>query len=61
MIDKTTEERDLDLAEQIAEHCMSGDLEIDHRDADDIIVSLIRRLGYTKTADAWDAVGKWYA
>jgi len=41
--------------------CDSGDYEAAHGDGDDTLVTLIRRLGYGKTADAWEKLGKWYA
>lgn len=39
----------------------SGDFESAHCNGDDALVELVRRLGYIKTADAWEALGKWYA
>lgn len=39
----------------------TGDNEADHCDGDDVLIALIRRPGYTKTADMWDKLGKWYA
>lgn len=39
----------------------TGDEEADHAAGDDILVELIRRLKFEKTAAAWDKLGKWYA
>jgi hypothetical protein len=52
---------DDDLAAEIRRTCSHGDWEIAHGEADKLIVQQLRALGYNKTADAWDAVGKWYA
>jgi hypothetical protein len=56
---------DAALAERIARECGTaegdGDFEIEHERADSIIISKLRDLGYSKTADAWESVGKWYA
>ena len=52
---------DKETALKIRENCMSGDYEADHVKADDLLISLLRDLGYTETADAWAEVGKWYA
>jgi hypothetical protein len=48
-------------AEQIKGACMSGDFEGDHSNADDILRSILIELGFDKTVDAYNAVGKWYA
>jgi hypothetical protein len=52
---------DQEAAEMIRQKCMTGDYESDHGDADDILVSILVSLGYEQTAEAYDAVGKWYA
>jgi hypothetical protein len=52
---------DKDIAKKINDECSHGDWESAHGDADKIIVELLRQLGYTETADAWDKVGKWYS
>lgn len=39
----------------------TGDDEADHGNGDDVLIVLVRRLGFTQTADAWDKLGKWYA
>ena len=51
------------IATKIAEQCgkEAGDIENQHIMADEIVIKLLRELGYTKTADAWEAVPKWYA
>ena len=48
-------------AEQIKDACMSGDFEGDHCNADNILRSILIDLGFNKTLDAYNAVGKWYA
>jgi hypothetical protein len=56
-----TEDKDAEVAERIRYECCGGDIEAAHGRADDIIVSLLRELGYVKTANAWEDVEKWYA
>ncbi len=41
--------------------CSAGDTEVAHGEGDEVLVELVRRLGYTKTADAWEALDKWCA
>ena len=36
----------------------SGDYESSHGNGDDTLLELIRRLGYVKTAEAWQKLGK---
>ena len=43
------------------EHCFSGDWEIDHGDADDIVIECLKELGMGELARVYDEVGKWYA
>lgn len=50
-----------ELAAEIQAKCMSGDWERDHGEADDLLVMHLRTLGFNKSADAFEAVGKWYA
>lgn len=38
-----------------------GDTEIDHGRADDILVEIVRLLGYKEIADLYEKVDKWYA
>ena len=35
--------------------------ERDHQEADDILCDILRELGYTEIAEAYDNVGKWYS
>ncbi len=53
--------RDGDTAARIEAECMSTDKELDHIRADDILVELLRDIGFDETADAFEAVGKWYS
>ena len=39
----------------------SGDTEMQHSDADDILCELLSRLGYQEVVAEWQAVNKWYA
>ncbi len=43
--------------------CNTGDWECDHGNADDLIVELLRELGYEEVANAWEENPpvKWYA
>lgn len=49
------------LADVIREKCTSGDKELDHYHADTLVIAMLRDLGFNQTADAWEAVDKWYA
>ena len=40
---------------------ISGDTEIDHVRADDILVELLRELGYNRLAVVYSGIPKWYA
>lgn len=39
----------------------SGDTEIAHSNADDILCQLLISLGYQDVVDAWNKIDKWYA
>lgn len=39
----------------------SGDPESEHGEADDLLLQLLRDLGFVKVIEAFDAVKKWYA
>jgi len=39
----------------------NSDKENDHLQADEVLTALLRHLGYSDVADAFDAIGKWYA
>lgn len=49
------------FAERIARECMTGDPDADHMKADELLLELLRRLGYTETITAYEAVLKWYS
>ena len=38
-----------------------GDFETNHLDADEVLVALLRSLGFNALADVWESVEKWYA
>ncbi len=52
---------DEEVANRIKERCSHGDYEGAHSDADEILIELLKSLGYNQTVEAWEAVGKWYA
>jgi hypothetical protein len=54
---------DLDqrIAEEIKVDCSGPDTERNHGSADEHIVMLLKRLGFDKTVDAYEAIEKWYA
>lgn len=54
-------DQDAELAAQIARECSHDDIEIAHARADQLVIEKLRELGFVKTADAWEAVDKWYA
>lgn len=37
------------------------DIEMAHIRADELLVEVLNKLGYTELTDAWNNVGKWYA
>ena len=39
----------------------NGDMEIAHADADDILCSLLKSLGYTEVVEEYEKVDKWFA
>ncbi len=49
-----------DALREIAE-CHTGDVEMDHVNADEALCKLLYGLGLGEVAEAWDAVEKWYA
>ena len=51
---------DEELAAQL-EACSTDDIEINHINADDLLIEQLRALGYTKSADAFEAIQKWYS
>lgn len=52
---------DKQAAEKITSEAMTGDFEMDHINADDILIDLLRQLGFTETIKAYERVTKWYA
>ena len=48
------------FAEQMSKLAHS-DIEASHSMADALLVRILRDLGFNKTADAFDALDKWYA
>jgi hypothetical protein len=54
---------DAEYAAYLHRECTTGDTERDHHHADIMIANLLRQLGYTETADAYDALCEdfWYA
>lgn len=49
------------FSERIKSEAMSGDNEIDHRIADDLLCELLVAIGCSESVVAFQAVGKWYA
>jgi hypothetical protein len=49
------------VARMIADECSHGDCELAHARADELVIQLLRKLGYGKTVAAWENVDKWYA
>ena len=39
----------------------SGDTEVAHIEADDILCDVLKKLGYEELVDVYEQVGKWYA
>ena len=50
---------DEEFAEMIRDECSHDDTA--HCRADELVIQLLTKLGYTKTVNAWEAVDKWYA
>lgn len=53
-----TKESALDILEELAK---SGDYEMAHSEADDVLCELLASLGFDDVVAAWAKVGKWYA
>lgn len=47
--------------ERLTELRQSGDTEMAHYEADKVLCSLLRRLGYDYLVDQYEAIKKWYA
>jgi len=56
-----TIELDEQFAQRIKAEAMSGCNEGDHARADELLCEILRLLGFDRTVDAWERVGKWYA
>lgn len=54
-------ENDKRMAQFITDECNSGDEEEDHLRADEIILDLLKDLGYYETVEAFNKVRKYYA
>ena len=54
---------DAEYADYLNSECATGDTEADHNRADIMVADLLRQLGYTETADAYDNLCEdfWYA
>ncbi len=39
----------------------SGDAEMAHSEADELLCQFLKRLGYKRVVDEWKKVPKWYA
>lgn len=57
----STSQLDAHFASKINAECQSDDYESDHSRADELLCELLTKLGATKTVEAWEKVGKWYA
>jgi len=40
---------------------MNGDTEMAHHAADEVLLDLLRSLGFGEVCDEWEKVDKWYA
>ena len=47
--------------EEMKNGCFSRDFEVNHGNADDLLIALLHELGYNKLANLWCEVDKWYA
>lgn len=47
--------------EELMKNELSNDLEISHSTMDDLMVELLRKLGYSKAMDVFEEQDKWYA
>lgn len=54
-------ELDVEFSDEIKRDCFSGDAEVDHGNADAILVDLLEKLGFKQTAKAYYEVSKWYS
>ena len=59
----SNEAKDVQCAERIGalEALHGPDREVSHSDADELLVELLRSLGYHRTVAAFERLDKWYA
>ncbi len=50
-----------EAVEKMKECVNSGDTEVAHLDADDILCDVLTQLGYKELVDLYEKVNKWYA
>ena len=50
-----------EFAAKMREQAARGDTEMAHSDADEIIVQLLRQLGYDEGADIYNNMERWFA
>jgi len=55
-----TQALDAETAERLA-RWIGADEEIGHGKADEIVIELLRSLGYVKTVEAYNKIDKWYS
>lgn len=53
--------KDAAIAQKITDTAMTGDYEMDHRTADELLCELLVSIGCEKSVEAWEKVGKWYS
>lgn len=54
-------ELEKELIEDMKELIGEGDAEYNHSRADDLLVIMLRKLGYNELCDLYEEVDKWYA
>lgn len=54
-------ERDEIYAKRIENECTAGDAEVNHVKADDLLIELLKEIGFHRTVKAFENVEKWYA
>lgn len=47
--------------QEIENKCHSGDKEMDHSRADEVLCDFLKSLGFFDLVEAWEKVDKWYA
>ena len=57
----TIEEIDIQYSNEIQASCFGKDVEMNHSNADDIIIHLLKSLGYNSTVKKYKSVKKWYS